>query len=269
MRRPLFAVCLCLVMLSAVRLGWNTFREGQADIQNAVLPFAGEPLTVTGRVYQKEKQAIYLKDIEIQAIHQENQVIHQTNQKNQEYQTAAANLQQKNPDKNHFIQKIDGRLICKSEEKMPDIPLGSRVLVSGIFQEFPEASNPGEFHQKKYYKVLQIAGKLEKAKVQAKSASFYPVREGLYQLRCDWKERLYRIFPEKEASIMSAMLLGDKTELDKDVKAIYKRNGIIHILSISGVKTLNLALLGGAKKPENWAFLRVHRGKIYIKKWQF
>lgn len=44
---------------------------------------------------------------------------------------------------------------------------------------------------------------------------------------------------------------------------------IAHLLGHRGVKTLNLALPREAKKPENSAFLRVHRGKIYIKKWQF
>lgn len=46
-------------------------------------------------------------------------------------------------------------------------------------------------------------------------------------------------------------------------------NGMEQAISVRGVKTLNLALPREAKKPENSAFLRVHRGKIYIKKWQF
>ena len=234
MRRPLFAVCLCLVMLSVVRLGWKTLWGEQEGAQGSGSPLTGKTLTVTGRVYQKEEQTIYLKDIEIQAIHQENQT-------NQKYQTTAAGLQQNNPDKFYTIPKRNDSLICKTEENIQNIPLGSRVLVSGIFQEFPEASNPGEFHQKNYYKVLQVAGKLEKGNVQAKSTSFWPVREGLYQLKCAWKERLFRIFPEKEASIMSAMLLGDKTGLDKEIREVYKRNGIIHILSISG---LHITMIG-------------------------
>ncbi|MDE7114009.1 MAG: DNA internalization-related competence protein ComEC/Rec2, partial [Acetatifactor sp.] len=52
---------------------------------------------------------------------------------------------------------------------------------------------------------------------------------------------LYQIFPEKEASVMAAVLLGDKAGVDADLKALYQKNGIIHILSISG---LHITLIG-------------------------
>ena len=40
---------------------------------------------------------------------------------------------------------------------------------------------------------------------------------------------------------MQTLLLGEKEELDAEVKALYQRNGIAHILSISG---LHITLLG-------------------------
>lgn len=59
-------------------------------------------------------------------------------------------------------------------------------------------------------------------------------------------------------------------ELLARVDAVLRRcNRVKQELTVCGVKTLNLALPREAKKPENSAFLRVHRGKIYIKKWQF
>lgn len=42
------------------------------------------------------------------------------------------------------------------------------------------------------------------------------------------------------------------------------RERIAHLEGRRGVKTLTLASTGGAKKPVNWAFLRLHRVKIYI-----
>lgn len=67
------------------------------------------------------------------------------------------------------------------------------------------------------------------------------MREALYQLKCRLKARLYRIFPEKEAAVMSALLLGDKKDLDSELKDLYKRNGILHILSIS---SLHITIIG-------------------------
>mgnify|MGYP001706233105 CR=1 FL=1 len=40
---------------------------------------------------------------------------------------------------------------------------------------------------------------------------------------------------------MQTLLLGEKEELDAEVKALYQKNGIAHILSISG---LHITLLG-------------------------
>ena len=40
---------------------------------------------------------------------------------------------------------------------------------------------------------------------------------------------------------MSALLLGDKSELDGDLKELYKRNGVLHILSIS---SLHITIIG-------------------------
>ena len=67
------------------------------------------------------------------------------------------------------------------------------------------------------------------------------MRNGLYELKCLLKERLYRIFPGKEAAVMSALLLGDKKDLDSELKDLYKRNGILHILSIS---SLHITIIG-------------------------
>lgn len=67
------------------------------------------------------------------------------------------------------------------------------------------------------------------------------MREKLFAFRRRLHDRLAKVFPEKEASVMQTLLLGEKEELDAEVKALYQRNGIAHILSISG---LHITLLG-------------------------
>ena len=41
--------------------------------------------------------------------------------------------------------------------------------------------------------------------------------------------------PDKQAGIMKAVLLGQKTELPSDIKQLYQQNGIGHLLAISGL----------------------------------
>ena len=45
----------------------------------------------------------------------------------------------------------------------------------------------------------------------------------------------------KDDGVLSAMLLGDKTELDSEIKSLYQAAGIAHVLAISG---LHISLLG-------------------------
>lgn len=49
------------------------------------------------------------------------------------------------------------------------------------------------------------------------------------------------LLPEQEASVMKTMLLGEKGILDEEIKGLYQRNGIAHILAISG---LHISMIG-------------------------
>jgi competence protein ComEC len=107
---------------------------------------------------------------------------------------------------------------------------------------FSTARNPGEFDEEQYYGIQGLVGRLRNAGlVSVIATSGNKIPEYLYQVRERAKERIYRAFPASEASVMTAMLLGDTKDLDTQVKELYKRNGIIHILSISG---LHISLMG-------------------------
>lgn len=135
---------------------------------------------------------------------------------------------------------LSANLICKTED-CPRPKLGSKVTLKGQFSYFPRARNPGEFDSFQYYHILKIGGSLKKAELLREGREYSAFREGLYRLQCFWEERLYACFPEREASILCTMLLGNRTGLDSEIKELYQRNGIVHILSISG---LHITLIG-------------------------
>ncbi|MCM1046548.1 MAG: DNA internalization-related competence protein ComEC/Rec2 [Candidatus Gastranaerophilales bacterium] len=212
MRRPLFFICLCLVAIGALRYAWGSSSLGEQGAASAGLSDRTS-VTVTGEVYQKDTRYLYLKSI----------VILQT----------AENLQQNIPITDHFI--------VERQAWTQEAPIGGRITLRGIYRAFSSASNPGEFDTAAYYRSLQIGGKLAEAELLACSAEYSVLREGLFGLRERWEERLYAIFPEKEASIMGTILLGDKAGLDGEIRELYQRNGIVHILSISG---LHITIIG-------------------------
>ena len=132
---------------------------------------------------------------------------------------------------------IEGVLCYPGEEPA----MGSVVLMEGKFYAFSHATNPGEFDEADYYRILGQQGRLMQADCLSRSRDRSRFRETLYTCREYLSLTLHACYPEKEASVMGAMLLGEKGLLDGEVKSLYQHNGIIHILAISG---LHLSILG-------------------------
>lgn len=124
-------------------------------------------------------------------------------------------------------------------EKEPQ--MGSVVLMEGKFYAFSHATNPGEFDGADYYRILGQQGRLMQADCLFQSRDYSWFRETLYGCREYLSLLLHACYPEEEASVMGAMLLGEKGLIDGEVKSLYQHNGIIHILAISG---LHLSILG-------------------------
>ncbi|MDE6640729.1 MAG: DNA internalization-related competence protein ComEC/Rec2 [Acetatifactor sp.] len=221
MRRPLFAAAVAVVAVvwAGLAAGWYDAPPPEWTDRSNVEQIASGQYTseqstswyVTGQVCRKEEEKIWLQSVII----------------------------------NDSI-PYEEKLICEltdggTDISLGSISLGSRVTVSGIFAPFSGAANPGEFDTAAYYRSLGAGGRLRKVSVLRQSEECWKVRETLYQAKLYLKERLYRVFPEREATVMCALLLGEKGDTDSDLKELYKRNGILHILSIS---SLHITIIG-------------------------
>ena len=186
------------------------------------LPPDGSPVKITGRIDTRSSEEIILKSISII-------------QNDQEY-------------------SYSGKLQCELEnmktamitagavtEEEKTLKIGQQIALEGTFVLFSTATNPGEFDAQAYYAAKGIGGRVRKAQILAAGEKYSFLREKLYGFRQVLHDRLAEVFPAKEASVMQTLLLGEKEELDAEVKALYQKNGIAHILSISG---LHITLLG-------------------------
>ena len=117
---------------------------------------------------------------------------------------------------------------------------GSLVLVSGKLEEVQSPTNPGEFDSKAYYGCQRIYYVMKKGKIKKQSQS-----HSVYgQFLIDMQQKFAGILEKTcgmEAGAFEAIVLGDKTNLDPELKMRYQMAGIIHILAISG---LHISLLG-------------------------
>lgn len=126
-------------------------------------------------------------------------------------------------------------------QETSDIRLGQRLLVRGSFEKPERASNPGEFDAWTYYSNKGIYMICRECVVTDKSSDYNMIRQLLYQFRVNAGKLLDTYFGERDASVLRAMLLGEKSGIDKDTKRLFQMNGIAHILAISGV---HIAIIG-------------------------
>ena len=189
---------------------------------DAVLPPDGSPVRITGRIDTRISEVIILQCISL--IHED-----QTYSYSGKLQCELDNMK---------TAMITAGAVTGEEESLK---IGQQIILEGTFSHFATATNPGEFDVQRYYAAKGIGGRVRKSQILAVGEKYSFLREKLYGFRQVLHDRLAEVFPAKEASVMQTLLLGEKEELDAEVKALYQKNGIAHILSISG---LHITLLG-------------------------
>lgn len=189
---------------------------------DAVLPPDGSPVRITGRIDTRTFEVIILQCISL--IHED-----QTYSYSGKLQCELDNMK---------TAMITAGAVTGEEESLK---IGQQIILEGTFSHFATATNPGEFDVQRYYAAKGIGGRVRQSQILAVGEKYSFLREKLYGFRQVLHDRLAEVFPAKEASVMQTLLLGEKEELDAEVKALYQKNGIAHILSISG---LHITLLG-------------------------
>ncbi len=127
----------------------------------------------------------------------------------------------------------------KSKEK-PELAIGNRVCIKAKLRSMSGASNPGQFDTAVYFQREGIDLLAEAISIKVENQKIDKLRDGLYRFKEYEKKQLARIDSE-QASLFSAILLGDKSDVEDEVKENYRMSGIIHLLSISGT---HLGILG-------------------------
>ncbi|MDE7417705.1 MAG: DNA internalization-related competence protein ComEC/Rec2 [Lachnospiraceae bacterium] len=217
MRRPLCCVCVAFVVTVFLYLKISPPPEPVHDLPE------GERITLLGEVCQKEYKSEY----------QKNTLVIQLK-----------NVQRWSPDLEQNAEKVKrGNVICyiEADEGLAEPKAGSMVAVEGVVSYFDRAGNPGEFDAQEYYQILGVDFRLYKAGICTESSRYSAYHEILYQLRCHFEGIFDKALAPKDASIMKAVLLGNKSGLDTQSKQLFQKSGIAHILAISG---LHITLLG-------------------------
>ena len=139
-------------------------------------------------------------------------------------------------------------ILSISAEQFSDakIRIGNRIQADSTYMGFGKARNAGNFDEENYYRSMGISGKFrlqKKGKIEIKDASFDAGRQWLFEIRRKIRGIFQSILERdaEKAGIFSAIVLGDRSQVESDVKSLYQKNGIAHILAVSG---LHISLIG-------------------------
>lgn len=136
-------------------------------------------------------------------------------------------------------------VMCRMSQEYPEAVLGSFVSIYGKAGCFSHASNPGAFDMADYYDCMRVAFSLNGAELTGYDASglnpYWRMRGGLQRIRHNIGILCDLCFNDDDSPVIRGILLGDKSLIDNDIRDLYSRNGIAHILAISG---LHISMLG-------------------------
>lgn len=138
------------------------------------------------------------------------------------------------------IYNVDTKVLVYMTD-VTDMRMGQMLAIRGDFSRPDTATNPGEFDALSYYEHRGIYLICKDGTVEGKGTGYSHVKQYLYRFRMRAGEALDKYFDVRDSSVMRAMLLGEKSGIDKDTKRLFQINGIAHILAISGV---HIAIIG-------------------------
>ncbi len=115
-----------------------------------------------------------------------------------------------------------------------DAGLGDVIMAEGTLLPFESARNEGNFNEKSYYESIGLEAVVKTGNditVKKTGNLFYRCSD---LLRRHFKASFEKASPKYKGEL-SSVIIGDKSDLDGDVKDLYTENGIAHILAISGL----------------------------------
>lgn len=152
--------------------------------------------------------------------------------------------------------EVDGRTIplragvrMNFYGKAGDAPLdghdyGERIRFAGKLHPARNFRNPGAFDYEGYLRGQGIAvlGSAKTSSVERLpgfEGSRFPVWQ--YRIHRSIVQKIHELWPDGEASLLDAMVIGDDRRINKDTRIEFQRSGTYHLLVVSG---MNVSILG-------------------------
>ncbi len=231
MKRPFGCVCLFFVLF--IRLFYVCFPPKLPDYS----ALKGREVYACGQV----------QGVKVQEINGESQTVYTISRTSLRENSAVSDyfsdksISVQNTKEAEHTQYVHDKIYCYISHTDIQIHIGAWVCFRGSFVPFEAAENPGQFDSQLYYHVQRIGGSLREGRLIWSDGGKDILSDALYHLKNYLAEKIDGYFTPLYGGVMKTILLGDKTDLDKELKQLFQEGGILHILTISG---LHISMLG-------------------------
>lgn len=123
-----------------------------------------------------------------------------------------------------------------------ELAVGVKVQVRGKLAPVEGPGNPGEFDFRTYYRTKGTACRLYGENLAVAGGEAIPYYKGIAEFRMQCAGVLEKICMPEDVAVFKAVLLGDTSDMNPEMRDMYQRNGISHLLAVSGQ---HLAIIGG------------------------
>lgn len=157
--------------------------------------------------------------------------------------------------------EIEGIKFLAKTNKKVRYNFNDVIEIEGNYKEINCYENTGTFNYKEYLKTKKINGIIEINKSQKiyekKSAAKFFNNINNYI-----KNKIDKLYSADASAILNALLLGNKSSLDPEIKQNFINSGLSHILAISGMHIACVTLI--IKKVSDILFIDIRKKKTFI-----
>lgn len=136
--------------------------------------------------------------------------------------------------------RLEGKILLYTPSGKKIVP-GDVISFEGILEIWEDARNPGQFSSRHYYFSKKIYYHAYAKEIMVKRHRNTYISQMMMYCRTYLKKQLTIQYNEEVRDFLNAMMLGDKRELQDEVKDDFKESGLIHLLAVSG---LHISLVG-------------------------
>lgn len=136
---------------------------------------------------------------------------------------------------------IRKELLEQQDLSLEQLRPGRKVVAEGERQRPESARNPGGFDYDSYYRSSGIGWQMFGERVRPADSGQIPWKEQIFLVKQWAEKRFEQLCQPEDLGVFQAALLGEKRNLDEELRKLYQDNGIAHLLAISG---LHISMIG-------------------------